>query len=101
MSAQVEMSIFSSSNEVEKMNMPASDGRAVDHQQYFKVNCRCGEVGGVYLRHWERVRCSCGRVYWALRPKAGTMKLFPWPGDPNTPRAGANNQLSDDQSLNL
>jgi hypothetical protein len=56
--------------------------RAIDEQRYLAIDCECGKKCAAYLRHWERVRCFCGRVYWALRPKKdGQMKLFPWPGD--------------------
>ena len=59
--------------------------RAPDPEQFFRVHCPCAGGGTVYLRHYERVRCECGRVYWALKPKRNEpMKLFPWPGDPNT-----------------
>jgi hypothetical protein len=67
------------------LNQPeeqAKQQRAVDVEQLFVLRCECGRNGTVRLRHYELVRCECGLVYWALRPKRnGAMKLFPWPGD--------------------
>jgi len=57
--------------------------KAVDEERYLTISCQCGKKCGCYLRHYERVRCACDRVYWALRPKRnGPMQLWPWPGDP-------------------
>jgi len=68
--------------------------RDPDVEQYFTIVCDgCNKKIGVYLRHWEKARCSCGAMYWALRPKGrypAPMKLFPWPGDYLTSRQALN-----------
>lgn len=44
-------------------------------------NCECGSKGGAYLVHYGLMRCSCGRMHWALQPdRLGPLILFPWPG---------------------
>lgn len=46
------------------------------------LNCDCGNAGMVRILHWQKVRCVCNKVWWALQPKKnGPLKLFPWPGD--------------------
>ena len=55
--------------------------RAADKEQWLPNNCDCGSKGGAYLKHYELMRCSCGRMHWALRPTAGgPLVLYPWPG---------------------
>jgi hypothetical protein len=57
---------------------PAASGR-----EYVKVECGfCGAKGGAYVEHYEKVYCSCGKTFWALRPfRSGPLELRPWPGD--------------------
>lgn len=56
--------------------------KAIDVTQFMSIVCECEKKCGGYLRRYELVRCFCGRIYWALRPKRnGPMRLFPWPGD--------------------
>lgn len=56
--------------------------RAQDLIYELYLTCECGNSGMVKLRHWERLRCVCGRIWWALQPKRhGQLKLFPWPGN--------------------
>lgn len=51
--------------------------------RYCSVKCPCGETHGQYLGHYDRMKASCGRVYWVLQPKRnGPYKLRPWPGLP-------------------
>jgi hypothetical protein len=50
----------------------ARDGIYISHTCGF-----CGQRGGQYLRHYDIVRCSCGKVFWVLQPKRnGPLKLF-------------------------
>lgn len=45
------------------------------------ILCDCGHQCGQYLQHYGLVKCSCDRVFWALRPKRnGPLILYPWPG---------------------
>lgn len=56
--------------------------RAFDVVEKVILVCECGNHGTTNIRHWERVKCVCGRIWWALRPKRhGALKLFPWPGN--------------------
>lgn len=49
--------------------------------QVFRIHCSCGHKGRVSLRHYEKVRCRCGKRYWALQPhKGGPLELFDHPG---------------------
>jgi hypothetical protein len=37
----------------------------------------CGAKGGQYVLHYGLLRCSCGRIFWALRPgRASTLVLL-------------------------
>lgn len=50
-------------------------------EQYVPFACECGHKGGAYMNHYDLVRCSCGKFFWALQPKrGGPLKSFPWPG---------------------
>ena len=49
--------------------------------QWVPIHCPCESKGGQYLKHYDVVRCSCGKFFWALQPKRnGPLKAFPWPG---------------------
>lgn len=51
------------------------------------VACPCGKTHTFCAGHYDRVLVSCGRPYWALRPRRnGPLQLYPWPG-PNLTRA--------------
>lgn len=40
--------------------------------QYVTLTCDvCFLKGGGYLGHYDLIRCSCGKIYWALRPAEG------------------------------
>jgi hypothetical protein len=53
--------------------------RREDKIQWCPNNCACGSKGGAYLRHYEIMRCDCGKHHWALQPDAdGPFILFPW-----------------------
>ena len=55
--------------------------RKPDSEAYVPSNCECGSKGGAYLVHYGLMRCSCGRMHWALQPdRLGPLILFPWPG---------------------
>jgi len=67
------------------MNDKAQNDRSGKHEQageWVTHECGfCGERGGQYLAHYDIMRCFCGRLVWALRPKRdGKLKLFPYPG---------------------
>lgn len=48
---------------------------------WVNVDCPCGKGGGEYLAHYALVRCSCGKMFWALQPKRdGPLLAFPHPG---------------------
>jgi hypothetical protein len=53
-------------------------------RQWLTLVCGfCEFRGGQYLEHYGKVKCRCGRVYWALQPKRpGPLKLFPHPEQP-------------------
>lgn len=52
-------------------------------QQFVRLQCDCETKGGQYLNHYDLVRCSCGRMFWALQPqRGGRLVAFPWPGLP-------------------
>lgn len=54
----------------------------VDVSEHLSLVCVCGNHGMVWIKHWQRIRCVCGRLWWALRPKRNRpMKLVPWPGN--------------------
>lgn len=56
--------------------------RSEDHIEQLILACECGNHGTIKIRHWERIKCVCGRIWWSLRPKRNRpMKLFPWPGN--------------------
>lgn len=43
--------------------------------------CECGKPHGARLDHYQLLRASCGRIFWALQKRRnGPLKLFPWPG---------------------
>ena len=49
--------------------------------------CECGAAHLLNVRHYDRVLLKCGRMVWALQPKAyGPLTIFPWPGPPMTSR---------------
>lgn len=55
---------------------------AYDTQHEVYLNCECGKSKMIFIRHWERIRCVCGRIWFALQPKRnGKLKLFPWAGN--------------------
>ncbi len=59
-----------------------------DAKEWVNSCCDCGTKGGQYLRRYELCRCSCGRMWWALRPKRnGPLVAFFWPGDARMERA--------------
>jgi len=59
-----------------------------DKEQFVKLNCDCGSGGGQYLRRYSLCQCSCGKMWWALRPKRdGPLVAYPWPGDARMERA--------------
>jgi len=44
----------------------------------------CGSKGGAYLVHYDLMRCTCGKMFWALQPhRGGPLVLFEWPGFPD------------------
>ncbi len=48
---------------------------------WLRLACACESTGGQYFGHYDVVRCSCGRFYWALQPRAnGPLQVFPHPG---------------------
>lgn len=59
-------------------------------EQRVRLDCeRCGFKGSASVEHYGKVRCNCGRVYWALRPKRDdSLVFFLWPGDWLMARAG-------------
>lgn len=66
----------------------ASKGKALkkgvipDNYEQIHLDCDCGNGGMVKVRHWEKVRCVCGRIWWALRTKRNRpLVLFGWPGN--------------------
>jgi hypothetical protein len=57
--------------------------REPDVEEWCAHVCECGSKGGQYLRHYGLMRCNCGRMFWALRPRRhGPLVLRPWPGYP-------------------
>ena len=41
----------------------------------------CEAQAGAYVRHYEVLRCVCGRFFWALQPKrSGPLVLVAHPG---------------------
>jgi hypothetical protein len=62
--------------------------------------CACGAAHRLTVGHYDRVRLNCGRLVWALQPKAyGPLEIFPWPGPPMTAREFAereSDQRADD-----
>jgi hypothetical protein len=61
--------------------MSAKQERAVDEKRWVPNTCECGSSGGAYLRHYEIMRCSCGKFLWALQPdRGGPFLMFPHPG---------------------
>jgi hypothetical protein len=48
--------------------------------QWIDNPCPCGAGGGQYLEHYGILKCSCDRLYWALRPdRHGPLVAFPYP----------------------
>lgn len=59
--------------------------RAPDTAEWVGSRCACGHGGGARLKHYELMRCKCGKFEWALRPRRdGPLEAFPWPGPPKT-----------------
>ena len=60
---------------------------AVDESQTFKYRCTsCGERGVARLRHYEKVKCACCLIFWALRPRRNEpMKLYVHPSCKQNP----------------
>lgn len=55
--------------------------RREDLAKWVPNNCSCGAKGGAYLKHYDIMRCDCGRYHWALQPHAdGPFVLYPWLG---------------------
>jgi hypothetical protein len=48
-------------------------------EQYLTIECPwCGKKHGCNLTHYQVMRGSCGRYFWALQPKRnGPLQLFP------------------------
>ena len=63
------------------------DGKAVASplptEQRVRLECEfCGFKGSALVGHYDKVRCHCGRTYWALKPKLdGRLLFFSWPGE--------------------
>lgn len=37
----------------------------------------CGKKGGAYLAHYDLLRCTCGKMFWALQPQRnGPLVIF-------------------------
>ena len=55
--------------------------RAQDNPETVTLVCGCGFKGHASQVHYGRVRCKCGRLFWALRPRRdGPLVAFPLPG---------------------
>jgi len=49
--------------------------------------CDCGAVHNLKLHHYDRVLLKCGRMVWAIQPRAyGPLEIRPWPGPPMSSR---------------
>lgn len=60
--------------------------RAEDIAQAVAFQCGCGKRWAQTLRHYEIVRCKCGRLWWVLQPRRdGPFESFRWPGNYATP----------------
>jgi len=55
--------------------------QAEEVKPYVSVKCECGKTHGNYLGHYDRLRASCGRIFWVLQPlRNGPFVLKLWPG---------------------
>lgn len=54
---------------------------AAPKEQYLTIECGwCGKTHSATIGHYDIVRASCGRYFWALQPnRGGPLKLFPNP----------------------
>jgi hypothetical protein len=60
-------------------------------EKWCALECECGAKGGQYVRHYDLVSCSCGRMYWALQAKRdGPYELVLWPGSYHVPPPAIN-----------
>lgn len=60
--------------------------RVQDFEEPVAFHCDCGSKSQELLKHYGLLRCTCGKFWWALRPKRnGRLRMFPWPG-PNLTR---------------
>jgi len=42
-----------------------------DETHLFSIDCDCGKRIVTHLRHWEKYKCPCTRVYMVLQYKKG------------------------------
>jgi hypothetical protein len=55
-------------------------------EEWLAMLCDCGNKLVAHLKHYDVVRCECGRLYWALQPKRdGQLTFFPYPTKNATP----------------
>jgi len=61
--------------------LSAAAEKPEEKKPWVSIRCVCGKTHGNYLDHYDRLRASCGRMYWVLQPqRGGPLQLFPWPG---------------------
>lgn len=59
--------------------------RVLNPEETVRFTCAdCRKAWSVDVRHYDRIRCACGKTYWALRPiRSGPLVMNPWPGTPD------------------
>lgn len=64
-----------------------SEAKPVQEARYVSHVCGfCGVKGGAYVNHYDMIRCSCGKMFWALQPqRGGPLIFFRWPGNWRSP----------------
>jgi hypothetical protein len=59
--------------------------RREDELKSVAFACACGERWTQLMKHYESVRCECGRIHWVLQPaRSGPFISRPWPGNSRT-----------------
>lgn len=57
-------------------------------RQRIEFTCDCGHTIRVTIERYQKVRCQCQVIYWALQPtRHSGLELRPWPGDYRMHRA--------------
>lgn len=58
------------------------NGKANLEAEWCSLECPfCGKKHGAYMEHYQLLKASCGRIFWALRPKRnGPLALYLHPG---------------------